>query len=319
MKARWRSLGEVGLGELNPVRRKLQKALRAATKLTSRVKEPAVRADQGPTEIEFMYRGTTYRIAGKTTDPITQKIQNERSFYELPVLERLQELFTRYDREEGVIVDAGANIGNHTVFLSSVFPKAKVIAFEMNPETFGYLQKNLEENRLANAIPVNLGLSDREGSGGMRLQDHNVLGGAQVDLDATDHSIQLTTLDAYLRSSADLNPVGLIKIDVEGHELQCLHGAQETLKNDRPLVILECKELSEYATLLEFFKSVDYDLLAAAPGAMPNLIFSPRDFIARAFTETERAGIRADLCSRHVESWALRRKVRYLRARLEED
>jgi hypothetical protein len=70
-------------------------------------------------------------------------------------------------------------------------------------------------------------------------------------------AVQTRTLDSY-----NLNNVGLIKIDVEGHELAVLSGATETILKSRPYVIVEAEERhrpNAVATVRAFFSSRGYE------------------------------------------------------------
>ena len=59
----------------------------------------------------------------------------------------------------GVILDVGANIGNHTCFFARYFNQ--VIAFEPNPVAYRILQANIGLNRLKNVVLRKVGLSDK--------------------------------------------------------------------------------------------------------------------------------------------------------------
>ena len=64
--------------------------------------------------------------------------------------------------------------------------------------------------------------------------------------------VRLVTLDSF-----NLSNISLIKIDVEGMEIDVLRGATETIKNNRPALYIEMI-LNDAATLKEFIESVDY-------------------------------------------------------------
>jgi FkbM family methyltransferase len=136
-------------------------------------------------------------------------------------------------------LDIGANIGQMTSLMSRVAgPAGRVIAFEPHPQIFAELSANLDpaQARRGNA-PVKLcpmGLSDRRGQASLQISAHwdANRGTAKV----VEHAgpgqltISLETLDHCLGSETR---VGVCKIDVEGHELQALAGAQQTLAGRR--------------------------------------------------------------------------------------
>jgi hypothetical protein len=62
------------------------------------------------------------------------------------------------------VVDAGAHVGWYTLIASKmVGPKGKVIAIEPEPRNFSLLCKNIHDNKLKNAIPLMVALSDNDG------------------------------------------------------------------------------------------------------------------------------------------------------------
>lgn len=130
-------------------------------------------------------------------------------------------------------IDIGANIGNHALYFADHFER--VIAFEPNPRTFRVLELNAE---LAdNVVCVRKGLSDAERTAYMATPAGNV-GHAHVveTQSAGGLAIELTTLDQAIR---DTEQVRLIKVDVEGHELAVLRGAQATIRRCQPIVLFE--------------------------------------------------------------------------------
>lgn len=139
-----------------------------------------------------------------------------------------------------IFIDIGANEGFHSLNCLSSVTGAAVIAFEPNPVVRARLEKNLQENGLEMRSTVHpFGLSHRKsaevfyvprmtGSGGGSLRNLHAEEG-----DPTEMSVQLETLDSF-----DCDP-SVIKIDVEGNEMNVLLGAQETIAKSRPLIVAE--------------------------------------------------------------------------------
>lgn len=265
----------------------------------------------------IVHGGRTFTLEGRIDDSITQFHLNSGQFYELDSLIYLSNLLNRFDNEEMVILDAGANIGNHTLFFSSQIEDSHLVAFEMNPETFEYLRDNVERNSLKNVTIVNNGLSNEERQCAIIERTRDPLGGAQVDL-SRDGSVQLTTIDKFFENFEPAGPVRLLKLDVEGHELQCLNGAKEFLRRERPLIFLECKEEKECEVLFRLMEDLDFEAVWTAEGWLPNFLFAPTEMINTLFSQEERYLFRKDLCFRHVEAWQLIRKIKTMQTELDE-
>jgi FkbM family methyltransferase len=131
----------------------------------------------------------------------------------------------------------GANIGVYSVIAARVVgPAGKVLAFEPEPNSRARLEQNVELNALNNVEAVPVALSAHEGtfsmvrgraasSGNHRLQQ-------QDETAPQDQTIQVQAMrgDAF-RDARQLPAPTLIKIDVEGAELDVFEGLQQTLKD----------------------------------------------------------------------------------------
>lgn len=131
------------------------------------------------------------------------------------------------------VIDVGANIGNHCCFFANYFKK--VIAFEPNNENFKLLQLNT--SALQNVVINNKGVSNKNFDAVFSQIESNM---GKIRLETKQKEGIFTkciTLDDYLTSNLD--KVALIKIDVEGHELEVLQGAKKTIRKNRPILCIE--------------------------------------------------------------------------------
>jgi FkbM family methyltransferase len=124
------------------------------------------------------------------------------------------------DSEKPFIIDCGSNIGLATLYFKALYPKARIIAFEICPETFQILEKNVTENQLSETIVYNKALHDKEGKIPFYVNKSNVAhGGWSVQGSGNKHfqahalEIEATPLSRYIDG-----PVDLLKIDIEGAE-----------------------------------------------------------------------------------------------------
>lgn len=163
------------------------------------------------------------------------------SYYERNVVHWFERLIARMDRP--VVFDVGANCGFYTLLLSS---RARwVYAFEPVAETFEILHRNLRENGLTNVTPLRLALADTAGPATIKLYSSSANNSTVVTL-PRDHpaklvgeeQIRLATLDDLVVSGEARDP-DLIKLDIEGGELDALRGGRETIARARPIMIVE--------------------------------------------------------------------------------
>ncbi len=136
--------------------------------------------------------------------------------------------------ENDVFLDVGSNVGHFSLLASGV-SKARSIAIEPVPDTYKKLSANVEENRLEGMItPLNIGVSFSEGqlffSNDMytcnRIVDEKYPNAVQVDVKSID--------DVLVGEES----ISLMKIDIEGYELNALKGAGKLLSNQHLMAIV---------------------------------------------------------------------------------
>lgn len=138
-----------------------------------------------------------------------------------------------------VILDIGANSGNHSVLFSKAFDR--VLSFEPNPSLIGQLSRNAELNTGSIEI-FPYGLSDTAGEFQLYNIDNGNLGLATfLKEDQYDQALQefaVARTEVADEQFPDL-VVDAIKIDVQGFEPQVLMGMQALLKRSKPVVWVE--------------------------------------------------------------------------------
>ena len=134
------------------------------------------------------------------------------------------------------VVDVGANLGLHTIALAKLATRGeRVFAFEPHPDIFPLLAENCRPHPQITCF--NNAASDQPATLYMRsvLAATNA-GSARVTGDNADdaHPVEAVTID-----SLDLPDVGLMKIDIEGHEMAAIAGAVETIRRYHPTLVVE--------------------------------------------------------------------------------
>lgn len=154
-----------------------------------------------------------------------------------------------------LIIDVGANIGFWSIPLGLKAKKchcAGVIAFEPSPSNRARLLRNVSLNGLNGVVQIrDVGLSSAKGFANLTLREEfeagAETGNAALAIDKTDLEkfscirVELSTLDEEL-SAEQQRTVGLIKVDIEGHEDFFLRGARQTLNFSRPIVVSELNQ-----------------------------------------------------------------------------
>ncbi len=178
--------------------------------------------------------------------------------YEDGVMRQVRQL------EGGTFLDIGANIGFITVRAARILDgRGRVIALEPHPGRFASLQRNLELNKLTNASALPYAAASSNGSATI-YEPLSSLGPHPVDVSMSDVGgtaikVETRTVDDILKTFP-AGKVALVKIDVEGFELEVIKGMVQTLRDLRPPVIFEALDSTALratsAKLREFNYSV---------------------------------------------------------------
>lgn len=140
---------------------------------------------------------------------------------------------------QAVVLDIGANIGNHTLVFATA--ASQVHAFEPMPAIHALLARNIADNKLSHARAHALALSDCNDTATLHIGKQGNLG--MTSFEARDDNSGTVTVnrrvgDEYLLEQG-ITHVDFLKIDVEGHEYFVLQGLRQTLERDLPLITLE--------------------------------------------------------------------------------
>jgi FkbM family methyltransferase len=148
------------------------------------------------------------------------------------------QVFAKAVRQDMVVVDIGANIGQYTLEAARrVGTNGTVFAFEPEPHNFELLCRNITANGYRNVVPVRKALSNRCGTLRLAIDADNLGGHHFAGLSETDQviDVETTSLDAFLRENP--TKIELIKIDAEGAELSILEGMSGALTANPDLII----------------------------------------------------------------------------------
>ncbi len=173
-------------------------------------------------------------------------------FYEQEELELIGRYF-----KGGVLVDVGANIGNHSIYALKFLGATRVIAFESNPAAARLLKVNLALNDVSDRVDHRLaGLSNTHGGAKLIAPSHKDLGSTRVSVGAADADCLVLPGDEAL---ANERTIAMIKIDTEAMELQVLEGLTATLARHRPILFVEVDN-ANHPSFLEFVDAQGYEV-----------------------------------------------------------
>lgn len=194
--------------------------------------------------------GLEYQIY--LTSPARDYIQNGLAIkgipYELPMLEDMRTWLS----PESVVLDIGANIGNHTFYLSNVV-KCKVIAFEPNDDLAHAMDITVSETGLCDLVTVySYALGEKPGFAEFERDIPENLGSQSLLIGKG--RVKVKALDSVGISL----PVHAIKIDVEGMELQVLKGGKKLIDAYKPVLYVECQKKADFVEITSYLASLGY-------------------------------------------------------------
>jgi FkbM family methyltransferase len=147
---------------------------------------------------------------------------------------------------KGQFVDVGVNTGQTLLKAQAIFENVNYIGFEPNPSCVNYVQELIRQNKFENTLllPIAIGANTEV----LKL---NFFAADKDDSSATiienfkqntkpDHSIFVPVFDFHsLTHFLSEQPCSILKIDVEGAEMEVLNGLKEWINSNRPLILLE--------------------------------------------------------------------------------
>ncbi|WNB85195.1 FkbM family methyltransferase [Cellulomonas sp. ATA003] len=240
--------------------------------------------------VEVAADGTTYRLVlpDRESDYIQGWVSEHGRPYEHPMLADMARRLHAGD----VVLDVGANVGNHSIYLAAVVG-CHVEAFEPDATLTSALGASVEANGLGAVVRVHtVALGSGAGTGALVRPDVTNIGAQQIRLGEGD--IRVVPLDAV-----DVRrPVRGMKVDVEGMELAVLQGAAVLIEQDRPLLYVECATEIAFGAVASWLDERGYSYWETF-NATPTHLFVPTETLTadqvsrRLLLKTVRDGYRS--------------------------
>lgn len=203
-----------------------------------------------------------YQVVLLPHDHISNVIRRSGKPYEPTLVSIVREL----TKPGCVIVDVGANLGNHTIYWAKA--GRRVIAFEPNPLTRSALLESVRLNNLDDLVDVrSTALGAKTGAGTLQTLLAENQGAVAVE-PAADGDIQVVRLDDLA-----LPHFSVMKIDVEGSEESVILGARETISRIRPIIVAEA--LQDDRGVVGLLRELGYYRLPASLAGTPTYLYVP--------------------------------------------
>jgi len=205
--------------------------------------------------------GARFWVPNAPRDAIQNIQLTTLSFFEQEILNDLD----KYLSTDSVLLDLGANIGNHTVYWGRITNVKRIFAFEPITATYRILTKNIEINNLGEKVKIyNTGLGDKKSKGSINgLYNINVntiadsIGSLSIS-ESNEGDLEINRLDDFIEIIEE-KKIDFVKIDVEGFEKKLILGAVDFFNKHKPLVFIESfPGTDNFDFVNEYFKSRNY-------------------------------------------------------------
>lgn len=131
-----------------------------------------------------------------------------------------------------IFIDCGAFTGDSAFVLQQLSP-SEIIALEPDQKNFDVLIENIKINQMKGVTPLPFGAGNQN----VKLKFSSVGIASQVS-ETGDSEIEIVRIDDIPKVVSGPEKVGLIKMDIEGHELPALEGAGKTIQKDTPVLLI---------------------------------------------------------------------------------
>ena len=173
-----------------------------------------------------------------------------------------------------VAIDGGANIGCFTIPLAQkIGPTGLVVAFDAQTMIYNQLCGNIAINNLYNIRAFNNAIGKENSIVNVPLLNYeteNNFGGAQIGSSYNGKQYPITQV---MLDDLELHRCDLIKLDIQGCELDALKGGNKLITKFRPLMYIENDSREKSKELIEHLWLIDYDLYWHRP-----LMFNENNF-----------------------------------------
>lgn len=145
-------------------------------------------------------------------------------------------------KRDDVVLDIGTNYGTTILqFAKQTGSHGQVYGFEPVPINYSVCRENIKLNSFTNILVENIGLGSKEGSFFLVVDNESNRGMNRICENGKgkdSHEVKIIRLDDWVKGNS-IEIINLIKIDVEGFEMEVLKGGEQTLRKHHPLLFIE--------------------------------------------------------------------------------
>ena len=155
-----------------------------------------------------------------------------------------------------MFIDCGCNYGFYSFFSASLSQRNKIISIEASKDTSGEFLKNLNLNNFKNISFFNNAVSNSIDKNIFFYESINDWESSQVHTNfklSSKLNVKSIRIDSLLQDYFLKDFIVIIKLDIEGNEINAIKGALEIVKKSEPLIIIE---FSKY--IFEKMDNIDY-------------------------------------------------------------
>lgn len=184
--------------------------------------------------------GIKLNLSGYNDDDYIQSIIEAKDYtYDRDLLTALKAAMTN----SGTLLDVGANIGYIACFMAKKYPKSTIHCYEPVLSNINLLRKNLNNNMINNVIVHSYGLANKSMVTSASWAKFN-RGSAFITESEHEYypereRVEVRKLDDIYLNKIGITSCALVKIDIEGYELEFLKGSKKFLNEFMPTVIME--------------------------------------------------------------------------------
>jgi FkbM family methyltransferase len=174
-------------------------------------------------------------------------------------------------RNGTTVIDVGTNIGETLLNFAKINRDGRNIGFEPVPYLYEKAKANIGLNKFENIELISKGLSSSNETLSFSKAEENNSGGIFLTRDngsSADRLVEVVTLDDFVAEN-QVDDILLIKIDVEGFEMEVLKGASQVLDRWKPILFVEVddefleRQQSSAQAVFDFLVSRGYSIKAA--------------------------------------------------------